>query len=98
MLVGFVFMALGMWIYMSAEQCCGPRDSLLVGLGKRMSKVPIGIVEVILWAAVLLAGFILGGPVGIGTLLSTFGAGLVMQLVYTIIKFEPRNLKHKDVI
>ena len=97
MLVGFVFMALGMWIYMSAEQCCGPRDSLLVGLGKRMSKVPIGIVEIILWAAVLLAGFILGGPVGIGTLLSTFGAGLVMQLVYTIIKFEPRNLKHKDV-
>ena len=97
MLVGFVIMALGMWIYMSAEQCCGPRDSLLVGLGKRMSKVPIGIVEVILWAAVLLAGFIFGGPVGIGTLLSTFGAGLVMQLVYTIIKFEPRNLKHKDV-
>ena len=33
MLIGFVFMALGMWIYMSAEQCCGPRDALLVGLG-----------------------------------------------------------------
>ncbi len=96
-LIGFVFMALGMWIYMSAEQCCGPRDALLIGLGKRMSKVPIGIVEVILWATVLLVGFILGGPVGIGTLLSTFGAGLVMQFVYTIIKFEPRNLKHKDV-
>ena len=50
MLIGFVFMAIGMWIYMSAQQCCGPRDSLLVGLGKRMPKVPIGIVEVILWA------------------------------------------------
>lgn len=98
MLAGFVFMALGMWIYMSAEQCCGPRDSLLVGLGKRMPKVPIGIVEVILWAVVLLFGYILGGPIGIGTLISTFGAGLVMQFVYNIIRFEPRKLKHRDVL
>ncbi len=97
MLVGFVFMALGMWIYMSAEQCCGPRDALLVGLGKRMPKIPIGIVEVLLWAVVLLIGYLLGGPVGIGTLISTFGAGLIMQLVYTLIKFEPRKLKHRDV-
>ena len=98
MLVGFVFMALGMWIYMSAEQCCGPRDALLVGLGKRMSRIPIGIVEVMLWAVVLLAGYLLGGSLGIGTLISTFGAGLVMQLVYYLIKFEPRDLKHKGVI
>lgn len=98
MLAGFVFMALGMWIYMKAEQCCGPRDALLVGLGKRMKKVPIGIVEVLLWAVVLLIGYLLGGPVGIGTLISTFGAGLVMQLVYNIIHFEPRKLEHKGVI
>ena len=98
MLGGFVFMALGMWIYMRGEQCCGPRDSLLVGLGKRVPKVPIGIVEVLLWAAVLLAGWLLGGPVGIGTLISTFGAGLVMQLVYNLLKFEPRLIRHSDVI
>ncbi|MBQ8117416.1 MAG: hypothetical protein IJ147_05100 [Lachnospiraceae bacterium] len=98
MLIGFVFMALGMWIYMSAEQCCGPRDALLIGLGKRLSKIPIGIVEVMLWAVVLLAGFLLGGSVGIGTLISTVGAGLVMQMVYSVIRFEPRELKHKDVV
>lgn len=98
MLIGFVFMALGMWIYMSSQQGCGPRDALLVGLGKRMPKIPIGIVEVILWAVVLLAGFLLGGPVGIGTLISTFGAGLIMQLVYNIIRFEPRKLRHRDVL
>ncbi len=98
MLVGFVFMALGMAIYMESEQCCGPRDALLVGLGKRMPKVPIGIVEIILWAVVLLGGWLLGGPVGIGTVIGTFGAGLVMQLVYMIIHFEPRKLKHRGVI
>ena len=35
---------------------------------------------------------------GIGTLISTVGAGLVMQMVYSVIKFEPRELKHKDVV
>ena len=98
MLAGFVFMALGMWIYMKGGQCCGPRDALLVGLGKRMPKLPIGLVEILLWAAVLLAGWLLGGPVGIGTLISTFGAGLVMQLVYHLVRFEPRNIQHRDVV
>ncbi|MBO7613459.1 MAG: hypothetical protein J6S81_06570, partial [Treponema sp.] len=98
MITGFVFMALGMAVYMKCAQCCGPRDSLLVGLGKRMPRLPIGLVEVILWACVLLAGWLLGGPVGIGTVISTFGAGLVMQLVYYIIRFEPRNLKHRGVV
>ncbi len=97
MLAGFVFMAIGMWIYMKGEQCCGPRDSLLVGLGKRLPGMPIGIVEVLLWAAVLLAGWLLGGPVGIGTLVSTFGAGLVMQAVYSLLKFEPRQVRHRSV-
>ncbi|MBQ9880459.1 MAG: hypothetical protein IJM45_08525 [Clostridia bacterium] len=96
--VGFVFMALGMLVYMKAAQCCGPRDSLLVALGKRMPRVPIGIVEVILWAVVLLSGWLLGGPVGIGTLISTFGCGLVTQLVYSLLRFEPRSIKHRGVI
>lgn len=98
MLIGFVFMALGMFIYMKAAQCCGPRDSLLVALGKRLPGVPIGIIEIILWAAVLLVGWLLGGPVGIGTLISTFGAGLVMQMVYSILHFEPREIHHRNVI
>ncbi len=98
MLVGFVFMALGMWIYMRAAQCCGPRDSLLVGLGKRLPGVPIGVVEIMLWAAVLFLGWILDGPVGIGTLISTVGAGAVMQLVYSLLRFDPRGIRHRDVM
>ena len=98
MLAGFVFMALGMWIYMRGEQCCGPRDSLLVGLGKRLPKVPIGVVGMMLWVTVLLAGWLLGGPVGIGTLISAFGAGLVLQVVYNLLHFEPRKVQHRDIL
>ncbi len=98
MLAGFAVMAVGMWIYMSGGQGCGPRDALLVGLGKRLLRLPIGIVEILLWAVVLAAGWLLGGPVGIGTVLSTFGAGAVMQLVYNVIRFEPRDIRHQNVL
>lgn len=97
MLTGFVFMSLGMCIYMKGEQGCGPRDALLVGLGKRMRKIPIGMVEILVWIGALAAGWLLGGPVGIGTVLGTAGFGAVMQLVYHLIRFEPRDLRHKDV-
>ena len=98
MLVGFVFMAVGMWIYMRGEQCCGPRDALLVGLGKRMPSVPIGVVQIGLWSVVTVVGWALGGPVGLGTLLSAFGAGAVTQVVYQLLHFEPRDVEHKSVL
>lgn len=94
---GLALMAVGQFFYMSAAQCCGPRDALLVGLGKRMKRLPIGAVQVILWATVLLLGWLLGGPVGIGTLVSTFGSGFVMQIIYNLIHFEPRNIAHQSV-
>ena len=60
--------------------------------------MPIGLVEILLWAVVLLAGWLLGGPVGVGTLISTFGAGVVLQCVYRIIRFEPRSIRHRDIL
>lgn len=98
MLVGFVIMAVGMWIYMSGAQGCGPRDALLVGLGKRLPRLPIGLVEILLWSVVTVAGWLMGGPIGIGTLLSTFCAGAIMQLVYNAVHFEPRDVKHRDIV
>ena len=95
---GLTLMALGQFIYMSSAQCCGPKDSLLVGIGKRLHKLPIGVVEILLWGTVLLGGWLLGGPVGPGTVLTTFGGGLVMLLVYKLIRFEPRKVKHRDII
>ena len=97
MLFGFLFISLGMYVYMSAECGCGPKDGLLVAIGKQMPKIPIGVVEIMLWAVVTLFGWMLGGTVGIGTLISVLGAGAVMHLFYTVIHFEPRKLRHRSI-
>ena len=97
MLFGFLFIALGMFVYMSAEYGCGPKDGLLIAIGKRLPKIPIGVVEILLWVLVTLIGWLLGGTVGIGTLISTFGAGAVMHLFYDVIGFEPRELHHRSI-
>ena len=97
MLFGFLFIALGMYVYMSAECGCGPKDGLLVAIGKRMPKIPIGIVEIMLWAVVTFAGWLLGGTVGIGTVISVFVGGAVMHLFFDVIGFEPRKLEHKSL-
>lgn len=95
MLFGFLFISLGMCLYMSAEQGCGPKDGLLIAIGKRMPKIPIGVVEILLWAVITFAGWLLGGSVGIGTLISVFFGGAVMHLFFDVIGFEPRKMKHK---
>lgn len=94
---GLALMAVGQFFYMLSAQGCGPRDALLVGLGKRLGRLPIGAVQIILWGTALFIGWLLGGPVGIGTLVSTFGSGIVMQIIYDLIKFEPRDVKHRSV-
>ena len=95
---GLALMALGQFFYMRSGQCCGPKDALLVGIGKKLKFLPIGVVQILLWGTVLLIGWLLGSPVGIGTLVSTFGAGIVTQLVFWTLRFEPRNVQHESVI
>lgn len=97
LMAGMTLMALGMAIYMKAGQGCGPKDMLLVAMGKRMPMLSFGLVEVLVWAVVLLAGWLLGGPVGFGTVITTFGAGLVMQGIYSAIRFEPRSVMHRSI-
>ena len=96
-IIGLIIMAIGQFFYMSAAQCCGPRDALLVGLGKRLSFLPIGGVLVIIYGTVLLIGWLMGGPVGIGTIVTTFGSGIVVQIVFNFLKFEPRDVDHQSV-
>ena len=98
MLIGLVIMSLGQFFYMSAGLSCGPRDAFLVGLGKRVPKCPIGVVNTIILCVVLCGGWIMGAPIGIGTVVATFGIGASMQAVFRLLKFEPRRVTHQSLL
>ena len=96
-IVGLFIMGYGQYFYMGAAQGCGPRDSLLIALGKRFPRTPIGVVQTVMVGIALLIGWLLGGPVGIGTVISVFGMGTALQIVCKIMHFEPRDVVHKNV-
>lgn len=97
MLVGLFIMGYTQYFYMVAALGCGPRDTLLVGLKKRLVKVPIGVISIILLATVTVIGYLLGGPVGIGTLICAFGAGPIMQFAFFTMHFDAAGIKHQNL-
>ncbi len=97
MAVGLFIMSFGQYIYMSAAQGCGPRDALFVALGRKFPRAPIGLVNICLQGAVLLCGYLLGAPVGVGTVISAFGCGISMQIVFRLLRFEPRDTAHQGI-
>ncbi len=97
MLVGLMIMSLGQFFYMSAGLSCGPRDAFVVGLGKRVPKLPIGVVNTLILSVVLCGGWLMGAPIGVGTIVATFGIGLSMQVVFKLLKFEPRGVMHQSL-
>ena len=95
MLAGLVVLAYTQYTYMVASLGCGPRDTLLVGLARRLRRLPIGLVSVALLSTATLIGWLLGGPVGVGTLICAFGAGPIMQLAFRSVRFDATGTRHQ---
>ena len=97
MLLGLVILAYTQYGYMMASLGCGPRDTLLVGLAKRAGrvKIPIGAVSIALLSAATLLGWLLGGPVGVGTLICAFATGPIMQLAFRSVGFDATRIRHQ---
>ncbi len=98
MFIGMVIMGFSQFIYMRTALGCGPRDSFLIALGKRFSRVPIGVVSIGMLSVVLLIGWLLGGPVGIGTLIAAFCIGPIMQFEFSLVKFNPTQVSHQNIL
>lgn len=98
LIAGLFIIGYTQYFYMRAALGCGPRDTLIVGLKKRLHRLPIGIVSVALTSVVTLIGWLLGGPVGIGTLLCAFGAGPIMQFAFFTFRFDAASTKHQNII
>ena len=51
----------------------------------------------VILAMVQVVCFILGSPVGLGTVICVFGTGTITNIVFVILRFEPRALKHEGI-
>ncbi|MED4582330.1 YitT family protein [Brevibacillus choshinensis] len=86
---GLLIYTFGTGMYISPRLGAGPRDSFMLALHERtgwdISKVRIGIE-----CTVTLLGFLLGGPVSVGTLVTAFSIG---PLIKRFIPFWERVMK-----
>ena len=95
LIAGLFVLAYTQYTYMIASLGCGPRDTLMVGLAKRVRRIPIGVVSIAILGTATLVGWLLGGPVGIGTILCAFGAGPIMQLAFRTVRFDATAIRHQ---
>ena len=83
-IIGILVIGLGSAFYIPSNLGPGPRDGLMTGLHYRTG-IPIGRVRFVIEAAFLLAGWLLGGSVGLGTVLVTVLVGEVVVIFFGIV-------------
>lgn len=98
LLLGQVLICIGVYFYVGAGLGAGPRDSLMVALGKRLTRVPIGAVRGLIEGGALLVGWLLGAKVGVGTMLSVLGISFIMQATFRVLHFDVKSVQHENIM
>ena len=89
MLAGVVVIGIGSAIYLSADLGPGPRDGLMTGLHHRFGW-SIRRARTAVELSVLLAGWALGGTIGLGTVVFALGIGPVIQVFLGLVDRDDR--------
>ena len=84
---GITLIGLGTAIYVGGDLGAGPRDGVMVGLEQKGLK--IGTARTIIEAVAFSCGFLLGGKIGIASIIIVFSVGRVVQ--YFIPFFDLRK-------
>ncbi len=90
-LLSVVVLGFGIGLYMATHLGSGPRDGLMLGLNKTY-KIKIRNIRIAMDATALIGGFLLKGPIGLGTVIIVFGLGFVLER--TLLAFEYPIKKH----
>ena len=87
-LLGIATVAAGSALYLGAHLGPGPRDGLMVAIHVRTGW-RVGTARAVLECVVLVLGVLLGGPVGIGTVLFALGIGPAVQVAFRVLRQTP---------
>lgn len=98
MLMGLFLISVGTVFYIGAGFGSGPRDSLMVALRCRFKKVPVGIIRGGIEGTAFLVGWLLGGTVGLGTVIAVFGISVILQLTFGLFRFDPAEIQQQSLV
>ena len=83
--MGILIVGLGSGIYLSCNLGPGPRDGLMIGL-QRQTNASIPAIRTVIELSAVISGWLLGGIVGVGTILFVFGIGPSVGIGLTIVE------------
>jgi uncharacterized membrane protein YczE len=90
LLAGIALVAIGSGYYLGAALGPGPRDGLMTGL-HRVTHQPIGVTRTVVEVSALTGGWLLGGTVGIGTLIFALTIGPAVGLAVRRMSLVPAS-------
>nr|WP_312215536.1 hypothetical protein [Clostridioides sp.] len=96
-LVSIVLAAFASFLYLGAYLGSGPRDGLMLGIHKK-TKISVRMIRTLIEVGALFIGWLLGGTVGVGTFLSAFTLGYVLQLIFKIFEFDTQSIEHRPIV
>jgi uncharacterized membrane protein YczE len=96
LLGGILGMGLGSAIYIGVDAGAGPRDSLMLAI-KRTTGVSIRLARGSIEVIVVMVGWLLDGPAGIGTLVFALLIGPSVQAGFKLLKVEPHKALEPQV-
>ena len=96
MIIGMMIIGIGSYLYIGSGFGAGPRDGLMILLLKKTNK-SVRFIRNSMEITALIVGYTLGGPVGLGTVLISFGLGPSIQLVFNMFNFDAKNIVHRQL-
>lgn len=96
MVAGVLLNGISGAVYIGAQLGAGPRDGLMTGLGRVLSR-PVGPVRIALEVTVLVTGWALGGPLGVGTVVYAIALGPVIQLTLPHVTMPVRTVRGREI-
>jgi uncharacterized membrane protein YczE len=93
---GLFVVAAGSYFYIKSAFGAGPRDNLMVVLARK-TKLPIGVCRGMVELAATFVGWLLGGMVGVGTLISGFAVGFCIQITFALLRFDATAVQHETI-